>query len=744
MRVCIQFILASILIISFTSVSGQGTTCGAAVAITVGTSCTTQAYFFNVGSTTAAPSCSGLNDDGFYSFTATTNFTKVTATTNKNLTIAIYSGTCGALVEVGCVNAVPSNQTEELTVATTPGTAYILRLVRNNGGGGGTIGNVCVVGFDAPANVGSGLTLWFDANTTTGVNISSWADLSGNGRTATQGTAANQPRRLVESINFNQAVDFDGSDAIGNTGGAYSTTTYLVAKSTTVVNSTATGQHIWGYDCGTCVTDGGGLLTGGGTSALTNELLFHAVGHSLNWRAGQASTTDSYAANVPYIFVARENAGATASEMFANAISVNNTTSGTYIEATDEAFNIGAPGPATGMVLTFTGQVGELINYNNRPTDAEHRKLQSYLAIKFGITLGSTASTYDYHASDATVIWPGDATYQHDVAGIGRDDEATQDQPKSKSENPGSIVTIEAEAALDDMDYLVWGNDAESFQNNGSLDIDGITIEGRVDRVWHTEVTNTPGTVTVTMDVSSIPGTITGSDLRLMVDADGVFAAGATYYTGTYDSGAGTFTVTGVTLSDEDFFTLGTINFTQTPLPVELVSFEANPQENGTVKLNWETASEYNSDHFAVLRSYDGQNYSPIGTVKSAGNSSSSIKYEFIDYEPKRGVSYYRLAQVDLDGTIAYSSIKAVEMDFEFTVYPNPANEMFVVEMEQNEFDFQQTVQLYNAVGERVRIQASRSDNRYTVDTSSLPEGVYFLQVETLNSNVREKILVVH
>jgi len=84
-------------------------------------------------------------------------------------------------------------------------------------------------------------------------------------------------------------------------------------------------------------------------------------------------------------------------------------------------------------------------------------------------------------------------------------------------------------------------------------------------------------------------------------------------------------------------------------LPVELVSFEGSIINNVNV-LEWETASENNSDIFEIEWSVDGEYWRPIGDVKAAGNSVELLKYNFIHNDYKQGFNYYRLVQIDYDG----------------------------------------------------------------------------------------------
>jgi hypothetical protein len=92
-------------------------------------------------------------------------------------------------------------------------------------------------------------------------------------------------------------------------------------------------------------------------------------------------------------------------------------------------------------------------------------------------------------------------------------------------------------------------------------------------------------------------------------------------------------------------------------LPIKLTSFTGTATNNG-VNLNWATASESNNKSFTVFSSKDGQDFTQIGTVNGAGNSTSVNNYSFTDKNPVNGANYYKLVQTDFDGkTEAFTPI---------------------------------------------------------------------------------------
>lgn len=164
-----------------------------------------------------------------------------------------------------------------------------------------------------------------------------------------------------------------------------------------------------------------------------------------------------------------------------------------------------------------------------------------------------------------------------------------------------------------------------------------------------------------------------------------------------------------------------------TTLPVELLAFEARALETQNL-LTWVTASETNNAGFEVERSKDGTNWETLDFVKGYGNSLQERNYKYYDLQPLRGVNYYRLKQVDNDGTFEYSKIvsvttKAAE-SFAFTLYPNPTKEGFTLELTgTNEVSF--SLQLIDQLGRVIQEWNKLEGTNHTFDTSHLASGFY-------------------
>jgi len=192
------------------------------------------------------------------------------------------------------------------------------------------------------------------------------------------------------------------------------------------------------------------------------------------------------------------------------------------------------------------------------------------------------------------------------------------------------------------------------------------------------------------------------------------------------------------------------------PLPVELVSFSASVT-NDIINLNWKTATELNNSGFYIERASgnnsDGNiNYSKIGFVKGAGNSSLINSYSFSDKMNISGKYYYRLKQLDNNGSFKYST--PVEVNFNSHVnsfnldqnYPNPFNPGTVIAYSLPEAS-NVKLSVYNALGQQVKIVENvyKNAGNYKVNfnAGNLNSGIYFYKIEAGQfSRIMKMILI--
>ncbi len=173
------------------------------------------------------------------------------------------------------------------------------------------------------------------------------------------------------------------------------------------------------------------------------------------------------------------------------------------------------------------------------------------------------------------------------------------------------------------------------------------------------------------------------------------------------------------------------------PLPVELISFTANVNDNNVI-LNWQTATEVNNYGFEIQRSTEKTTWSKIGFVEGNGTSNSPKEYSFTDRVSQSGKYSYRLKQIDIDGSYKYSNVVEVNVGspekFELGQnYPNPFNPATTIEYSiPNVGEPVQNVQLiiYDVLGREVAtlVNGKQEVGHYKVkfDASKLNSGVYF------------------
>ena len=170
-------------------------------------------------------------------------------------------------------------------------------------------------------------------------------------------------------------------------------------------------------------------------------------------------------------------------------------------------------------------------------------------------------------------------------------------------------------------------------------------------------------------------------------------------------------------------------------LPVELIYFTGAIGDEG-VLLKWATASETGSEAFVVERSYDGRSFEAIGERAAAGNSFEELNYDFLDrdFNTSAEQMYYRLRQVDIDGTISNSQVVAVRTDaesqFQLESIFAAGNNLSIQFFTPDTKDF--TATIYNLNGQALqtfRFDGYEGFNRQDLTTITLPEGFYILQL---------------
>ncbi|MVN75178.1 T9SS type A sorting domain-containing protein [Hymenobacter sp. HMF4947] len=252
--------------------------------------------------------------------------------------------------------------------------------------------------------------------------------------------------------------------------------------------------------------------------------------------------------------------------------------------------------------------------------------------------------------------------------------------------------------------------------------------KGSDDGYWHFTAADglTGGTYTATFTFSGISGVSDFSKLLLLKRAD---ATADWALVGSAVATAGSNTAPILSRTDLTGFSDFTAGLTAAPLPVQLVSFAATAQGSAAVRLTWVTASELNSARFEVERSLDGISFSQIGQVPAAGNSPTAHTYGLTDATlPGTGILYYRLRQVDFNGTATYSPVRSIIMPhsaLEFALYPNPTHTAATLVGAKAGA----TVQVYDALGRLVYTTTAEATGTAALALpAGLPTGVYLVR----------------
>ncbi|HAS44438.1 MAG TPA: hypothetical protein DCS93_28425 [Microscillaceae bacterium] len=441
-----------------------------------------------------------------------------------------------------------------------------------------------------PGGVTAGLRLWLkaDAGVTGTTTVTQWNDQSGSGLNA---TGAGTPAFMTNSLNFNPMINFNGTDARFATAATslFSSNTSPVTFFTVFNTTNNEGQKFLvnqrynnngvtniqlGYDTGLGSGSGNfGLHIGSSraTIAAANTIANNTyyLMSTLILNSGTSPNNINIFQNGNSLALSDDNSG------FTNA--------GSY-ETTDPnvPIDIGVRNDAFGG-STFNGfhagNIGEVIIYTNTPSATERQQIESYLAVKYGIT-----KTGDYLSSNGTTIWNATtaAGFLNDIAGIGRDDASALSQKQSKSINTGAFVTIalntlatdnanNTNTFASDRTFMIWGNNA------GSLDYDtdkiqtnlpNSGVDGYLARIWQVQ-NGGVGATQVNVDISSL--TITGvadaGDLVLLISNSATdFSAATAVFADSLVSNVATFNNVGFATGTQ-YFSIGRWNGTTSISP---------------------------------------------------------------------------------------------------------------------------------------------------------------------------------
>jgi large repetitive protein len=585
----------------------------------------------------------------------------------------------------------------------------------------------------APGGSKAGLTFWIDGKngmTNSGGNVSSWTDRAGFNTLAMNTTL---PAYVNNAVNFNPVAQFNGTlgaqDLIGNTNIGMSEY-YTVAA--------------WNG----APTTNRGLVLSGKVPSLEDNIdyaMFYSAGGGTNIAMqygyimhGTQTTTVTPPASGIYNIWTGSSSGHV---LNMNASPVPNNITASYQIQDSVFWNTPriAGRPNGSAAARMNGWIAEVIAYNVNKANAGRINVESYLAVKYGLTKAE-----NYVNSANTVIWDvtANAAYHHDVFGVERDDTTTLMQTQSNSMNTGSgdgtgqsgmgNIVLSNPSNLQNLGALIVGHDVNDFTLTSSNMPATLSTMGyqRVSRTWKVQETGTVGSVSLSFEttgISSLNGMpVVGMALIIDHSGNGDFTVGSpTVEVRMADSVSGNVaTFKNVTFSPALF----TVAASLTPLPVTLTSFAATKTGCNDATVSWTVSNAVNFKEFEIERSTDNINFTAVATVPYKADNKLQSGYSFRDADLKDGTYLYRLKMTDINGTYKMSPMAKVDISCglaeNIDVVPNPAQSYIYVSGINDEAD----VRIMDMNGRVVAEMANVNGGQH-IDISSLSSGSYLVQI---------------
>jgi hypothetical protein len=400
----------------------------------------------------------------------------------------------------------------------------------------------------------------------------------------------------------------------------------------------------------------------------------------------------------------------------------------------------------------MNGDIAEIVVYSAANSASLRNKVESYLALKYGITLGNATSPISYTSSAGAVFWTGLAAYQHNIFGIGTDNGSGLVQTSSNSENSGSgdgtgqiglgNLVLKTSSALTNGQFLMVGTDSAALTEETITAAIGPAAaigSKRLVRTWKAQTTGAVSSVNLSFDMTglTLSGASVPTNYYLLIDndGDGNFTTGTQTYVPASGISGNLISFSGTSaLANAVVFTLMTLPPTTfVLLPDWWQGFTASAA-GSSVTLHWNTAADLPIDYFNVYHSTDGTTFIPIAqlpfttVMPPAGMS-------YVVSEPGEGTYFYRLRAVLKDGAENYSMIRPVRISASqgLKILSNPVVGGELRLQFHASASESVIVSLFSASGSRqlTRIwSVAPGENLLTIDIHRLGEGLYFLRLD--------------
>lgn len=593
------------------------------------------------------------------------------------------------------------------------------------GGVGSSSNNVLWLRADKGVYNDNGIT-----NASNSDNVYQWQDASGNGKNAIQTTASNRPNYYSNQLNGLPIITFTGSnndflESVGvttnNRASVWTVASYnslptpnpgiIQGRPSTVLNPAAPGDK----SIGMWVNSSTSNIWGRGVQS-------NGVQQDIPKGTTIASKT---------FFIANNIYRSNRIDQYVNSSASNNNSSFDGTLQSWSSINIGMQ-----AAESWDGNIAEVIVFNIELNNTQRIIIDNYLSAKYNLPLSSNKLYVQDNVANGG--------FSFEVAGIGRISSTDLHTDAEGS----SIIRINNAQDLNDNEFFIWGHSNGDILASDIYDMPS-TVKTRMGRTWRINEVNNSGTgvdvgaIDITWDLSSHPGPINASDLVLLVDNDGDFS-NATTITGATNMGGRKYKFSGVTaLSNNSYFTLGSLNSKLTPLPIELLRYDIKKISSTSCTIQWVTVEEVNNDYFTLSKSIDGIHWVSLAFIPGTGNSHQENLYEFIDNHTINGVTYYKLTQTDIDGTTTELGMRILDnrvAQNDFILYPTSVENNLYINAPNQTTNISIAITDFNGRSFERNI-IKQSDSKLMIDMSAFQRGVYCIKIISNHSVLNYKVI---
>ena len=594
----------------------------------------------------------------------------------------------------------------------------------------------------SPGGISTNLSLWMKADAalpTTGGTLTQWKDEKNVNTFSISGT----PTTVKNVVNFHSVVRFAGATKLtGNANIDWSECTAVVIYNG--LPNSERGTVISPLTSGTAVNDAARYFFRSGTEGSTGYCYSGMGTDSIGFVYTAAPPDDTVnlltASGVGNVFT-RNGIDASIGTLYGGFTARATVMTGIRPQ-------IGERSTADGKYLK--GDIAEIIVYGQNNA-ANRNRVESYLALKYGITLGTPGSLVNYMSSTGATFWTGKTSYQNNIFGIGADLGSGLNQNVSNSMNTGSgagtglsgkgNMVLTAISTLSNQQFLMIGSDLGSLNEQtitAAIGPSNAITSKRLTRTWKVQNTGSIGGVKLTFDKTglTVSGGSTASNYWLVIDqdGDGNFTTGSQGFFQATSLSGNLVVFNGVMLPNNAVFTIITKPGSTVVLAMDWQDFKALAQQQ-TAVLQWTMANNDNIIRWDIERSSNSTDFTPVGSLPARQSTDAgACSYH---EQPGSGTWYYRIRATDQAGHMSFSPVRSVLITGASNAFLRLRSNPIVGGQLQLDISLPEThttmVRIVDRQGKPLfqrLYPLSQGSNPVTIDVSHYPAGLYFIQAK--------------